>query len=171
MIYHFKIISPEVDNFSIELETGGEETFFALHEAIQKAAGFYSHQLASFFISNGRGKKEIEISLLDNGFNGFPYYAMQKTRIADLISANTKRLLYTFDFFNDRSLIIELTGIDMEKNQHGPLTTFVEGEAPVQILEDEENAQESTAKQEDEVFNDFGVLEDYTEIFGEMDPI
>jgi len=108
--------------------------------------------------------------MLDSGLNGYPNYYMSRTKISELISLKNSHALYTFDLFNDRSFTLELTGIDMEKNLQEPLADL-EGEAPVQILEEDIKVQESTARQEDEVFQDFGVLEDYTEIFGEMDPI
>ncbi|MBN1819294.1 MAG: hypothetical protein JXR31_04250 [Prolixibacteraceae bacterium] len=171
MIYSYKIISPEVNNFQLNLQIDGEATFYSLHETIQKHAGYQSHQLASFFIPNQKGKKSVEISLLDPGINGFPNYAMYRTKLSELIAPDCKQLLYTFDLFNDRSLILELTGIYMEKNLNEPLVTLESGEVPVQILEEDIKVQESIAQQEDEVFQDFGVLEDYTEIFGEMDPI
>jgi len=171
MILHYKIISPEAKNFLLELQIDGDETFYTLHDTIQKSIGYQSHQLASFFIPNNKGKKSIEISLLDSGINGFPNYSMYKTKLSTLITHNCKQLLYTFDLFNDRSLSLELTGIYMEKNLNEPLVALENGDAPVQILEEEVKAQVSAAQQEDEVFQDFGVLEDYTEIFGEMDPI
>jgi hypothetical protein len=171
MIYYFKIISQETKKFGIELEIDGESSFYQFHDIIQKGCGFDSHQMASFFLSDIKGYKQIEISMLDSGFNGFPYYSMHRTKISELMKSQNVHLLYTFDFLNDRSLLIELTGISMEKNLHEPLVTLVEGEAPVQVLDEEVQEEVSIALQEDEVFQDFGVLEDYTEIFGEMDPI
>ena len=171
MIYKFKVISQESKKFTIELEIDGNSSFYALHDIIQKRCGFCSHQLASFFLPDVKGIKQIEISMLDSGINGFPYYSMHRTKISELVHPHTLCLLYTFDLFNDRSFIMELTGIYMEKNLHEPLVTLEEGDIPVQILEEDVLIEESTALQEDEVFQDFGVLEDYTEIFGEMDPI
>jgi hypothetical protein len=171
MIYYFKIISRETKNFSIGLVIDGDCSFYTFHDTIQKECRYDSHQMASFFLPDQKGNKQIEISLLDSGFNGFPYFSMHRTKISEMIHSQNVRLLYTFDFINDRSFIIELTGISMEKNLHEPLITLVEGEAPVQILDEEVQEDISTALQEDEVFQDFGVLEDYTEIFGEMEPI
>lgn len=171
MIYHFKIISQEAKDFTIELKIDGDNSFYALHDLIQKRCGFNSHQLASFFLPDILGKKQAEISLLDFGLNGSPFYSMRRTKISDLVPPHSERLLYTFDFFNDRSFIILLTGINMEKNLHEPLIILEEGDVPVQILDEDVQVLESTALQEDEVFQDFGVLEDYTKIFGEMDPI
>lgn len=170
MIYKFKIISPEAKNFLLQLQIDGSDTFHTLHETIRQCVGYQTHQLSSFFMRNRTGKKAVEVSMLDAGLNGYPNYSMSKTKISELVSLQNRHALYTFDLFNNRSFILELTGIDMEKNLQEPLADL-EGQAPVQILEEDDNVQESTARQEDEVFQDFGVLEDYTEIFGEMDPV
>ncbi len=169
MIYHFQISSPESQNFRLEVKLSDNNSFFDFHSIIQKSLGFESHQLASFFVSDRKWMKLIEISMLDLGINGAAFYIMQKTKLSDLIKSKEQKLLYTFDFLNDRSFFIELTGIIMEKNLNEPLVTLKQGDAPVQVLGEENVDQEPTQLSEEEVFMDFGELEDYTEIFGEMD--
>ena len=169
MIYTFKIVSQESQNFRLEVALDNKQSFFDFHSIIQKSAGFESHQLASFFISDKRWKKLVEISMLDLGINGAAYFIMQKTKLSDLLHTAGQQLIYTFDFLNDRSFLIELTGIIMEKNLNEPLVTLKQGEAPVQVLGDEVNPQEQPELQQEEVYMDFGELDDYTEIFGEMD--
>jgi hypothetical protein len=171
MIYHFKITSQESKNFHLEMELDEKQTFFDFHSAIQKSLGFESHQLASFFISDGTWRKHKEISLLDLGLNGGVYLTMQKTRLFDLIKTEGQNLIYTFDFFNDRSLYIELTGIIMERNLKEPTVTMKQGDAPVQVFGEEFENQEATDLQEEEVFMDFGVVDDYNELFGEMEDV
>lgn len=169
MIYHFKINSQESKNFQLEIKLDGQHSFFDFHMIIQKSLGFESHQLASFFVSNTHWRKLKEISMLDLGLNGAAYFIMQKTKLSDLITSKEQRLIYTFDFLNDRSFYIELTGMIMEKSLAEPLVTLKQGEAPVQVLGEEVKEQDPVALQEEEVYMDFGELEDYTEIFGEMD--
>lgn len=171
MIYHFQIISQEHKSFLMEVELYTKHTFFDFHSIIQKSLGYESHQLASFFISDQKGLKEKEISMLDLGMNGAAYYIMQKTHLSDLINTKGQRLIYTFDFLNDRSLIIELTEIIMEKNLSGPLVTLKQGDTPQQVLGEEVEIidQESLDNHEEKAYMLFGELEDYTEIFGEMD--
>ena len=171
MIYKFKIISQESRNFLLEVGIDSNSTFYELHNFIQDTLGYQTHQLASFFVASQNDKKWKEVSLLDTGseINGFPYYSMFRTKISDLISSKGNCIKYTFDLFNNRSLNFELTEIFMKKNLNEPLVTLAEGDAPVQILEEEFKAEESTVIQEDEILNDFGVLEDYTKIFGEME--
>ena len=50
MIYRFTLISDEVDDFIREIKIDSEATFFDLHEAILKAAGYKDDQMTSFFI-------------------------------------------------------------------------------------------------------------------------
>ncbi len=169
MIFHFQIISQESQNFHLEIKLADYHTFFDFHSIIQKSLGYESHQLASFFISDSRWLKLKEISMLDLGMNGAAYFIMQKTKVAELLHSTRQKLIYTFDFLNDRSLLIELTEIIMEKNLSEPLVTSKVGDAPVQVLGDEFIVDESPEIMEEEVFMDFGELEDYTKIFGEMD--
>lgn len=171
MIYHFQITSTEIKDFRLEVKLARQHTFFDFHSIIQKSLGFESHQLASFFIANKRGFKEKEISLLDMGINGAAFLIMQKTSLSELIQDRGQKLIYTFDFLNDRSLIIELIDINMEKNLSEPLVTLKQGETPKQVLGEEVDLldQEYSEMKEDKVFSYFGELEDYTEIFGEME--
>ncbi len=171
MIYQFQIISQESKDFKLEVKLSKQHTFFDFHSIIQKSLGYESHQLASFFISDRKGIKEKEISLLDMGINGAAYFIMQKTHIADLINNKGQKLIYTFDFLNDRSLLIELIEVVMEKNLSEPMVTLKKGETPLQVLgEDIELIdQDFPELNDDKVYSYFGELEDYTEIFGEMD--
>lgn len=171
MIFHFQIISQEIKNFQLEVELSAKNTFFDFHSIIQKSLGYESHQLASFFIPDQRGLKEKEISMLDLGMNGGAYLIMQKTILSDLIHFKCQKLIYTFDFVNDRSLLIELKDIIMEKNLSEPMVTLKQGDTPQQVLGDDVDVidQESPELQEEKVYSLFGELEDYTEIFGEMD--
>lgn len=169
MIFHFQIISQESKNFLLEVELADNHTFADFHSIIQKSLDYESHQLASFFISDKKWLKIKEISMLDLGINGAAYFIMHKTRLLDLIHSKGQKLIYTFDFLNDRSLFIELTEIIMEKNLNEPLVTSKTGDTPVQILGEEIEEKATVDVLEQEVFMDFGELEDYTRIFGEMD--
>jgi hypothetical protein len=171
MIFHFQILSQECKNFQLEVELSKRHTFFDFHSIIQKSLGYESHQLASFFISDKKWLKEKEVSMLDLGINGAAYFIMPKTNLTDLIHSKGQKLLYTFDFLNDRSLLIELTDIIMEKNLSEPLVTLKQGETPMQVLGEDIDVidQESLDLQDEKVYMLFGELEDYTEIFGEME--
>ena len=169
MIYHFKIHSRKFDNFLMEVSLDGNHTFFDFHCFIQKCLGFESHQLASFFVSDARWKKLKEISQLDMGLNSSIFLSMRKTRLSEMLHSTNQKLIYTFDFLNDRSFYMELTGIIMTQNLNEPLVTLQRGRTPVQVLEEDSYSQAIDVLLEEEVFIDFGELSDYDEIFGEMD--
>jgi hypothetical protein len=172
MIFHFQLLSQECKYFQLEVELSKRHTFFDFHSIIQKSLGYESHQLASFFISDKKWLKEKEISMLDLGINGAAYFIMQKTNLSDLIHSKGQKLIYTFDFLNDRSLLIELTDIIMEKNLNEPLVTHKLGDSPMQVLGEDVDVidQESLIDlREEKTYMLFGELEDYTEIFGEME--
>lgn len=57
----------------------------------------------------------------------------------------------------------------MEKNLREPFITLKQGEAPVQVLGDEPPVPDSAKLQEEEVLMDFGILDDYTQLYGEME--
>ncbi|MCE4565475.1 hypothetical protein INQ51_14245 [Maribellus sp. CM-23] len=153
----------------MEVTLDAKHSFFDFHTIIQKSVGFESHQLASFFVSENRWKKLVEISMLDLGINGAAFFIMQKTKLSDLLHTERQQLIYTFDFLNDRSFLIELTGIIMGKNLNEPFITLKQGDAPVQVLGEEVAHHEQLDLMQEEVYMDFGELDDYTEIFGEMD--
>ncbi len=169
MIYQFRITSPESRNFHLETEMDGEHTFYDLHVLIQKSTGYESFQLASFFLPDQHSKNKKEISLLDTGLNGGIYYVMQKTLLYSMLTLKQQQFFYTYDFINDRSLNIELTGIVMERNLKEPLVTLKKGDAPVQVYEEDSFVPDSAKLHEEEVLMDFGILDDYTELYGEME--
>ncbi len=170
MIYRFNIKSIEKSNFSFHVSLKGNNTFADFHNCIQNACHFMPDQLASFFVAGENRGKQIEITCLDLGIQNLKQYVMDKTRIKDILHSEEQRLLYVFDFFNDRAFYIELTQISMENNLLEPTITSIEGDAPAQILEEEvqEQGYENLEKEEK---NDYGDLDDYTEIFGEMEDL
>ncbi len=169
MVFNFSITCPESRNFHLEVEMDGKHTFFDFHTLLQKSLGFEPHLLASFFISDKSERKTIEISLLYTGYDKGAYLTMQKTGLSGVIGLSPQQLYYTYDFINDRSLNIELTGIVMERNLKEPVVILKRGEAPVQVYEDDSYVPEPASFQEEEVLMDFGILDDYTELYGEME--
>jgi hypothetical protein len=169
MVYHFKITSPESRNFHLEMETDSTHTFFDFHRSLQGIAEFESFQLASFFIPDHHGKKQHEVSLLDLGLNAGAYFIMQKTHLSELIKTPDQQIIYTYDLINDRSMNIELTEIVMERNLREPVVTLKKGDAPVQFFGEDQYDPDSVKIQEEEILMDFGILDDYTELYGEME--
>ncbi|WP_163717273.1 plasmid pRiA4b ORF-3 family protein [Mangrovibacterium lignilyticum] len=171
MVYQFKITTTEIPDYILIVELDGKHTFADLHICIQQACGFNPDQLASFFIAGTKCGRQIEITQLDLGFDGINQFIMKRTPLQALLNHENQKMLYVFDFFMDRLFFIELTLIFMGKSLSEPSVTFKKGNAPSQLLEEEELlTQESEVKNQEECL-DYGDLDDYTEIFGEMEDL
>ena len=170
MVYQFKITSIEKLDFVRIIELDGQSSFADFHWCIQDCCKYSSDQLASFFVASKKTGKPTEITFLDYGINGSHTMIMGKTKLCDILSDTEQRLLYVFDFFNDRSFYIELTEMYMEKNLQENKVTYKQGDAPAQVLEEElqDQGQEILDL---ENYQDYGDLDDYTEIFGEMEDL
>ena len=67
MIYKFRIVSDEVDNFKREICIDSDASFLELHDAILDSVGFSKDQMTSFFICDDDWEKKTEITLMDMG--------------------------------------------------------------------------------------------------------
>ncbi|MCW0484626.1 IS1096 element passenger TnpR family protein [Gaoshiqia sediminis] len=170
MVFLFKITSIEKPGFSFQAELDGQHTFADFHQCIQRVCRFSPDQLASFFVAGTNWGRQIEITQLDMGIAGSANYIMSKTHIKDLLNCEQQRLLYVFDFFQDRLFYIELMQISMGKNLLEPSVTAIFGDAPAQILEEDLQEQGYETQAQEERY-DYGDLDDYTEIFGEMEDL
>lgn len=153
----------------IEIAVDNKQTFLDLHLALQNTLGLSPCQMASFFATDDHGRKKFEISEVEMGSRKAPCYYMRRTRIGDIISSKNPFIYYTYDFFNDRSLIMELTGINMEKNLREPKVKINGTASQVQMLQ-EIVADDFTAGMDKvQPSSDYGVADDYYEIFGDIE--
>ena len=136
MVYKFRLLSEEVKDFVRDVEIRSNQTFYDFHLIIQDDLGFDNSQIASFFLANSNWEKQKEFTLFDmsDGKNR-TMVPMDKAILRDYISEQKQRLIYVFDFFNERSFYIELT--DMQKEilyTDYPAVIFSKGNPPQQIL-------------------------------------
>ena len=171
MIYHFQLTSDEKPDFFRKISISADSTFEELHQAIQGTSSFHSDQLASFFIADENWSKKVEVTLLDMEFNNEPAYIMRRTRLNELVKDSHQRMLYVFDFFNDRAFYVELIGISMKENLTEPVVSFAKGNAPEQYYEDEDQDQAVDLLDPEDLYQDYGDLDDFTEIYGEMNDL
>lgn len=133
MIYHFRIVSAEVDNFFFNIAIRSTQTFYDLHSCIQDTVNYDSSQLASFFLTNDSWEKQKQITLLDMAVDEDRPLVMDRTILGDYIKEEKQRLLYIFDFFSERGFFMVLEKITEDENGHFPRCTESRGEAPEQI--------------------------------------
>lgn len=169
MICIFEISSSEAPDFKRLVHVGSGNTFEDLHRTIQNTSNFDQTQLASFFITDDHWKRLIEISLLDSGKNSTKVLSMRKTKLDEYISEIGQRLVYVFDFFNERFFYLELKEKLMKTDLKEPFVAYEKGSAPSQFLIDDLENPGVDLIESEESYKSFGDLEDYYEVFGEMD--
>ena len=139
MIYKFRLLSDEVEDFRRDIEIDSEATFLDFHKAILEAVGYPNDQMTSFFICNENWIKMQEITLEDMGSRSDEdNYVMSETVIGDHIEEEKQRLIYVFDPLADRVFFIELSKIEFGKDLDEARCVKSIGDAPQQTLNFEE---------------------------------
>lgn len=139
MVYKFRLLSDEVDNFRRDIEIDSEATFQELSNAILESVGYPDDQMTSFFICNNRWVKEIEITREDMGsMSEDENYVMAETVIGDLIEDEKQKLMYVFDPLGDRAFYMELNKIEFGRDIEAAVCVKSNGDAPAQLLNFEE---------------------------------
>lgn len=136
MIYNFRIVSDEVDNFRRDIQIDADATFLELRNAIYESVGYDKNQMCSFFICDDDWEKEREITLEDMGLDSSEdAYLMDDTILSDEIEDEGQRLMLTFDYLNDRSFYIEMKKSVPGQHLIDPLVTSSMGNPPEQESE------------------------------------
>ena len=150
MVYKFRLLSDEVDNFRRDIEIDSDAT--------------------SFFICNERWVKEIEITLEDmGGMSEDESYVMADTVIGDIIEEEKQKLAYVFDPLGDRMFYMELSKIEFGKDIDKAVCTKSVGDAPAQMLNFDELMNKAPIVEASDDFNeDFYGSDSYNE--DDLDP-
>lgn len=139
MVYKFRLLSDESENFRRDIEIDSEASFYDLHKAILDSVEYKDDQMTSFFICSKSWIKEVEITLEDMGSRSDEdNYVMSETIIVDLIEDEKQRLVYVFDPVGDRVFYMELSKIEFGKDIDAPRCIKSVGEPPVQTLDFDE---------------------------------
>ncbi|MDP4278881.1 MAG: hypothetical protein Q8914_14745, partial [Bacteroidota bacterium] len=108
MVYKFRILSDEVDNFVREIAIDSEASFLDLHDAILESVGYTADQMSSFFLCNDEWEKETEVTLIEmDSSPEVDNWIMESTKLSDLIEDEGQKLLFVFDYLTERSFFIE----------------------------------------------------------------
>ena len=133
MVFRFRMLSDENDNFVRDYEVPYDMTLLDFHNFILRSLE-YEECMASFFTADERWEKLREFTLMDmdDGSEGAPA-AMESVTLGQIIHNNRDRLIYLFDLFGDRAFYLELVGA--KKPQAGaayPRVAFEHAPAPDQ---------------------------------------
>lgn len=130
MIYSF-LITTGNKKFLREYHIPSEFSLYDFRRFIENDLDFDDSQQGVFFLLDKNGKKTESYSLFDTG-----YGAMDSVILEDLKKRKMSKLLYTFDFFNDRSLHIDFQGeVETLPRKYYPLVALSKGDAPGQFSE------------------------------------
>lgn len=147
MVYKFRIISDEVDDFLREIKIDSEASFFDFHEAILKSTGYKDDQMTSFFICDDDWGKKIEVTLEDMGNSSSEEdsFVMKDTPLSELVEDEKQKLIYVFDPLAERVFFIELSEIITGKDLEHAICSRKEGNPPQQTIDFEEQMANNTS--------------------------
>jgi hypothetical protein len=132
MVYKFVVLSDEDDSFVREFEFLDSQTLMDFHNIIQEELEYDKSQMASFYLATDNWEKEEEFTLFDMGTGSS---TMETAVLEEIIFRKNQKLLYVFDFFNDRALFVEYTGETKEiEDREYPICTNSKGIPPKQVV-------------------------------------
>lgn len=150
------IIDAEEDVFrDIEIET--DNTFEEFHKAILDAFDFDEGEMASFYLSNENWEKGMEIPLMQmaSKAEGGSAMIMKNTKLGDVVSNPSDKILYVYDFLRMWCFYIELVEVKKDKpSTIYPRVALVFGEAPSQDSKEMDLFGEEYSKEEFDEFNE-----------------
>jgi hypothetical protein len=132
MVYKFVVLSDEDESFVREFEFLDSHTLMDFHNFLQEELEFDKSQMASFYLATDSWEKEEEFTLFDMGTGSS---TMEVAVLEDIIFRKNQKLLYIFDFFNERGLFVEYTGESKEDpGVEYPVCTNSKGVPPKQVV-------------------------------------
>ena len=132
MVYKFVVLSDEDESFIREFEFLDSHTLLDFHNILQDELEFDKSQMASFFTATDNWEKDEEFTLFDMGAGSA---TMEAAVLEDVIYRKNQKLLYIFDFFNERCLLIEYVGeAEEDRRKELPVCTNSKGVPPKQVV-------------------------------------
>lgn len=139
MIYRFKIVSDEVDNFRREIEINSDSSFLDLRNAILDSVGYTKDDMDSFFLCDDTWEKHTEITLVDmDSASDEDIWVMEDTPLDSLLEDEGQHIIFEFDYLTERSLFMELKEIITGRHLDRPVCTVSHGNPPKQKVDLEE---------------------------------
>jgi hypothetical protein len=130
MIYSFTVTTKQ-KGFTREYLVPSDYSLYDFRRFIENDLDFDDSQQGVFFTLDENGRKTACYSLFDTGHG-----AMDSITLEVLVKKKTTKLLYTFDLFNNRSLLIELCDeSEPVPRVHYPAVTRRKGNPPGQFAE------------------------------------
>ena len=139
MIFKFLILSDEVNDFKREIKIDADATFMDLYNTLIESIGYSEKEMASFFLSDDKWRKKQEITLIEMDTDSdVDSLVMEDCILSDFLEDEKQKLMFVFDYITNRALYIELSEIIPGKSLKKPFCSISVGEAPPQIIEQDE---------------------------------
>lgn len=136
MIFNFRLVSDEVENFKREIQIDASATFLDLKNAICESVGYDKEQMSSFFLCDRNWEKEKEITYEDMGSDADQdIWLMDESVLGDFIEDDGQKLLYVFDYMTERAFFIEMTKMQPGRSLKDPVCTLSLGAAPPEFVD------------------------------------
>ncbi len=131
MIYKIRIILDAEDDIFRDVEIESGNTLEDLHNTITQSFGFMGNEMASFYTCDENWNQQEEIALFDMEEFGAPSRLMNETFLEDILTEESPKLIYVYDYFSLWTFFVELA--DIVKKEDGrayPNVLFSFGELP-----------------------------------------
>ena len=130
MLYTITAVSPEVEDFAIELQIESDATFADLHRLIRETCAWGAAQPSTFFVCDERWHRRRTIPE-----KSYEEDTMEEVELGDLLDDEGQRLQYLFDPENRRQLLLEVSRIAYGKHIDEPRCRRRHGEAPPLVIQ------------------------------------
>lgn len=119
------------DDIFRDIEIEGDNSLEEFHNTIAQAFGFMGNEMASFYTCDERWNQEEEIALFDMNENGSEVRLMSETFLQDVLTEDTPKLIYVYDFLSMWTFFVELADmVEKEDGRSYPNVLFSFGELP-----------------------------------------
>lgn len=163
MIFKFRMLSDEAENFIRDYEVPYDMNLADFHTYLRESVGYSPAEMASIFTSDAEWEKMREFTSVDMGLEAeddsfsIPL-PMERVALGQIVHEKFGRLIYVFDIFNERQFFIELVEAKFaEEGVEYPRIVTQEGEPPLQCLPAKEPPLERSIF--DEAMDEFGEFE------------
>ncbi len=131
MIYKIRIILDAEEDIFRDIEIEDSSTLEEFHNAITQAFGFGGSEMASFYTCDEEWNQDEEIALFDMNENGSNVRLMNETALNDVMTEQSPKMIYVYDFFSMWTFFVELADIvEKEDGRSYPNLLFSFGELP-----------------------------------------
>ena len=130
MVFRFRMLSDENDNFVRDYEVLYDTTLLDFHNFLLETLE-YEPCMASFFTADAMWEKQSEFTLMEMGDG--ETRSMADVTLGQILHHIRDRLIYLFDMFGDRAYYLELTGVyRVDPEASYPCEIFARDEVPDQ---------------------------------------